>query len=668
MQEGEENFRVLFDSAPDAYYLSDTNGNFIDGNPAAERISGHKREELIGSNFLKKGLLSANQIPKAAKLLLRNKTGLSTGPDKFTLMRKDNSKVSVEIRTRPIQIQDKRVVLGMVRDITELTKAEQALRDSEKQYRLVLDDSPGLVDRFLPDGTITFVNKEYCRFFGKKPDELIGTKIQSHILEEEREEVFSAITSLTEKSPTQTSENKVIKDNDEIHWVRWTNCALFDEKGRVSSYHSFGQDITERVRAEQALRESEEQYRSVVEDSPGVICRFLPDGTITFVNKEYCKFFGKKQTELIGTNIQSTIPEEIRENVMLSIASLNAESPVITFENKNIIDEKQNHWMRWTDRALFDDEGKIISIQSFGQDITEIKEAEHALKQEQERAQQYLDIAELIILALDRKDEITLINQKGSQILGYQEDELIGKNWFDTCVPMKIRNDVKQVFMAIMSGKEESVKYFENLVETDTGAERTIGWHNTVIRDDNGHITGTLSSGEDITERKQTEEHVKYISFHDMMTNTYNRTYFEVEMKRLEKSRSNPISIIVADVNNLKAINDKYGHQAGDTALKNIAEIIKNCFRPDDVVARIGGDEFAVLMLRSDSNVAQEACKRIYTKIDDHNKRQDLTIPLSISIGWATAKSGKTLDKAFKTADENMYEKKQTRQSGKERN
>jgi len=212
-----------------------------------------------------------------------------------------------------------------------------------------------------------------------------------------------------------------------------------------------------------------------------------------------------------------------------------------------------------------------------------------------------------------------------------------------------------------MSEEEESVEYFENPVETRSGEERIIGWHNTIVRDEDGQIIGTLSSGEDITERKQTEEHVKYISFHDMMTDTYNRTYFEEEVARLERSRANPISIIVADVNNLKAINDQHGHQVGDAALQNIAEIIKSCFRPDDIVARIGGDEFAVLMPRSGSYVAKKACERIDAGIENHNKKQDCTVPLSISIGWATAKSGKALGKAFKTADEKMYEKKQVK-------
>jgi diguanylate cyclase (GGDEF)-like protein len=117
----------------------------------------------------------------------------------------------------------------------------------------------------------------------------------------------------------------------------------------------------------------------------------------------------------------------------------------------------------------------------------------------------------------------------------------------------------------------------------------------------------------------------------------------------------------VADMNNLKEINDQLGHQSGDVALKNIAEIIKNCFRPEDVVARIGGDEFAVLLPNTGSDAARKASEKIYAEIENYNKKKDFTVPLSIAVGWATAKSGKTLRKAFKIADEKMYDEKQAR-------
>ena len=127
LQESEEKFKTLFEYAPDGYYLNDLRGNFIDDNRAAEKLTGYKKEELINKNFLKLELLPKNQIPKAAKNLAKNALGLPTGPDEFILNRKDGSQVPVEIRTFPVKIKNKTVVLGIARDITKHRKAEENL-------------------------------------------------------------------------------------------------------------------------------------------------------------------------------------------------------------------------------------------------------------------------------------------------------------------------------------------------------------------------------------------------------------------------------------------------------------------------------------------------------------------------------------------------------------
>ena len=130
LQSSEERLEILFEFAPDGYYLSDLRGNFIDGNKAAEKIVGYRREELIGKSFLKLKLLSPKQILKAAALLAKNLSGQPTGPDEFTLNRKDGSQISLGIRTFPVKIEGKTLVLGIARDITERKKAEGQLEHS----------------------------------------------------------------------------------------------------------------------------------------------------------------------------------------------------------------------------------------------------------------------------------------------------------------------------------------------------------------------------------------------------------------------------------------------------------------------------------------------------------------------------------------------------------
>jgi PAS domain S-box-containing protein len=138
-------------------------------------------------------------------------------------------------------------------------------------------------------------------------------------------------------------------------------------------------------------------------------------------------------------------------------------------------------------------------------DITERKQVEEALRQERDRAQKLLDIAGVMFVALDASGEVTLVNQKGRAVLGHEQKEIIGKNWFDNFLPDSMKDPTKTVFNRLMAGEIGPIEYYENAVVTKFGEERIIAWHNTILTDDEGNIVGTLSTGEDITNQKRAE-------------------------------------------------------------------------------------------------------------------------------------------------------------------
>ncbi|MBM3700620.1 MAG: PAS domain S-box protein, partial [Actinobacteria bacterium] len=373
-------------------------------------------------------------------------------------------------------------------------------------------------------------------------------------------------------------------------------------------------------------------------------------------------------------------------------------------------------------------------------------------------AQTYLDIAAMIILVLDKKGRVVMINKRGRELLGYKKKEIIGKNWFEHFIPKKISKELKSSFKKFISGNYKFPEQFENEVITSTGNERIISWKNTVIKDDEGNITSSLSSGEDITEkklmeqkiiederrmqlladnasdvifryrlvplkkweyispsiekmagyssresyenpdlffkithpddrqilydifsfkrkigkpvqirwiskdgniiwteqniapvyeqknmitlidcivqditeRKEAEDKIRYLSFHDCLTDLYNRAYFEEELKRLDTRRQLPLSFIMGDVNSLKLVNDTFGHQEGDNLLKKVAELMKSFCRREDIIARWGGDEFAVLLPQTQRGYAEEIIARIKEAC---RKTSRYKIPISISLG-----------------------------------
>jgi diguanylate cyclase (GGDEF)-like protein/PAS domain S-box-containing protein len=170
----------------------------------------------------------------------------------------------------------------------------------------------------------------------------------------------------------------------------------------------------------------------------------------------------------------------------------------------------------------------------------------------------------------------------------------------------------------------------------------------------------------DITERKQAEEKLRYVSFHDALTGLYNRAYFEEEMSRLEQSRQHPVTIVACDLDDLKKINDTLGHDKGDEALRAAASVLGKVFRNEDVIARIGGDEFAIILPYVNEQVARKICERISIEIGRYNQdgtAEDLYRPISLSYGASTVPVGNSLIEGYKKADEQMYlnklEKKQ---------
>ncbi len=172
LKDSEEYLKILFDYAPDAYYVHDLKGNFIDGNLAAERIIGCKKEELIGKSFLKLKLLSTKDMPKATKSLAKNIMGLPTGPDEYVLNRKDKSTVAVEISNYPIKIKGKTYVLGIARDITERKKALKNLTESEERYHTVFENAGTATAIIEEDMTISMANTQTEKLSGYSKKEI----------------------------------------------------------------------------------------------------------------------------------------------------------------------------------------------------------------------------------------------------------------------------------------------------------------------------------------------------------------------------------------------------------------------------------------------------------------------------------------------------------------
>ncbi|MGE5405129.1 MAG: diguanylate cyclase domain-containing protein, partial [Candidatus Saccharibacteria bacterium] len=218
------------------------------------------------------------------------------------------------------------------------------------------------------------------------------------------------------------------------------------------------------------------------------------------------------------------------------------------------------------------------------------------------------------------------------------------------------RHVLEQMIDTHLNKQDMTTSYEVNTLDID-GRTVVVRVNSSPIIE-NGQVVGGLVLIEDITDRKRVEEQLKYLSMHDQLTGLYNRNYFEEEMRRLEKGRYNPVGIVMCDVDGLKLVNDTLGHRTGDILLKTASWVLSKCFRSSDVVARVGGDEFAVVVGNCDRTILENLCDRIHKSVEDYNKTNP-GLPLSISLGFAVRTDlSISLPELFREADNNMYREK----------
>jgi len=286
---------------------------------------------------------------------------------------------------------------------------------------------------------------------------------------------------------------------------------------------------------------------------------------------------------------------------------------------------------------------------------------------------QLQDIIEFLpdaTFVINREKKVIAWNRAIEEMSGVSKKDILGKGDYAYAIPFYGKRRPVLIDLIFDEDRETEAKYeyvkaagstlFGEVYIPSllTGKEAHLWVKASPLYDSEGNLIGAVESIRDITERKKTEEKLKYLSMRDPLTGLYNRNYFKEEMNRIGNCGRDQVSIIVCDVDDLKFINDTLGHDAGDAILVAAAGVIKASFPDGSTVARIGGDEFAVLLPGSDEETVRLACKRIKDNIARYNEANPDFL-LSISIGFATRNGlSKSMIALFKEADKSMYREK----------
>lgn len=306
-------------------------------------------------------------------------------------------------------------------------------------------------------------------------------------------------------------------------------------------------------------------------------------------------------------------------------------------------------------------------------DVTSSVEAEQRLREERDRAQRYLEVASTLVVVLDARGRVELVNRQGCELLGFQEEELLGRDWLEMVVPREDRLDARLAFLRLVSGVDQPGETLETFVRTKHGEQRKIAWRNAVLRDAEGEINAVLRSGEDVTARRAAEAQVTFLAYHDRLTGLPNRALLEEQLARdITRARRSgaPVALLYFDLDNFKLVNDSFGHTAGDEVLRETALRVSELTRTGDVLARQGGDEFLLLLdcsaaagdappTRDPRAIAQIAGDRIAAALERPFEISGAQFHVGASIGAALfPEHADDPESLFTCADQAMYQAK----------
>jgi diguanylate cyclase (GGDEF)-like protein/PAS domain S-box-containing protein len=647
--------RILIDQSRDGIHVLDNDGKVVEANKRFAEMLGYSPEEVRelhmwdwDTKFTREELLGMVRSVDAA------------GDHFETQQRcKDGTVIDVELSTNGAVIAGQKLVFCVCRDITARKQADEALRRSEENFRDSIEDSPLGIRVLDKEGKTLYANRALLNTWGyNSVEELEAVPRKQRYTPQTYAEHLERLEKRKRGEPAPLSyETRIVRSDGQIRVLSASRGELLWNGEK--QFQIVSQDITEYKRLEEALAKSEERYRTVLEQMEEAYYETDIAGNFTFFNDAMCRQLGYSREELTGMNYRKCTPEADVQRVFKAFNQVyRTGKPIKGIPMGWIRKDGTRIFAETSAFPLYSESGEIIGFRGIVSDVTERAQMIKALSESEERYRTILAEIEEGYYEVNLAGDFTFVNNATCRQLGYSREELIGMNYM-AYVPKEETKDIYKAWNKVYRTGKPLKSYPFTAIRKD-GTQVFLESSVSPLRSNEGRIIGFRSISRDVTEHKQFEKRLAEMATHDPLTGLPNRLLlsdrFTIALALSRRTR-NRLALLMLDLDRFKAVNDSMGHDVGDQLLKAVAKRLLGTMRKSDTVARIGGDEFVLVLPQiPEANEAAKLAQRVLGAFREPFVCDDRQLRITTSIGVAVyPEHGKDIESLLKNADTAMY-------------
>jgi len=653
IRESEERTLAITRSSRDAIVLVDEEDRVTYWNPAGKTLFGYDSGETFNRP------LHEFLTPAPLAAMADETSGMGPRVSEFEAHNKEGAPIPVELSTSRFRHLGQAYTVGFMRDITRRKQRETALKRSEETARALLNaptESAMLIDRA---GAILAINEIGIKRLCGEDVRAVGRSLFDLVDEEAGARYREAINWVI-----STGESTEFENPSRGRRILVNAYPVLGELREVESIAIFARDVTEQFQAQAALRQSEQRFRDISEAVGEFIWETDADMNFTFVTDDSAFVLGYTPEELLGRPLARLLPEAFQSDFRIWQAQVMGGHQ--QFSNVEMQAQTKDDiliWLRISGVPYFD-EKEFRGYRGAAMNITESKQQQEDIKASERKLRALAESAYDAIVMTDNLGRVSFWNHAAEKLFGYSEGEALGREVHDLISPRDRKMDGGTGLPPLsMTGKRSAVGDISE-VEGVTKAGRRVPLELSVAGfrlNDRWFAVATIR---DITERKATEAKLKELATTDALTGLNNRRWFmELAMAEFSRSRryNRALAMFMMDIDHFKNVNDTYGHDVGDQVLSSLAGIAVGALREADILGRLGGEEFGVLLPETSRQAALDVAERLRAAVETAVLRTNAgELHITVSIGVAVMGGTTTsVDGLLKEADVALYQAKE---------